>query len=149
MNHINRLYCAQSHIIERLGELVDLPDYFDIQIPIKEAIIEMAGQIKNTNDLYLSYGCAYTFDSCKALIEFLEEDFFLVQNNSDIVKLRNLHLLSYIQNIQNVITAAFQFLKLCTNEMNTQKKELVERNCREMKIGQSLKSYLFDTVQFA
>jgi len=149
MNQINRLYCAQSHFHERLGELIELPEFFDLKESMNEAISEMGGQIKNTDDLYSLYGSAHAFDSCSALLNSLENDFSLVPVNTDNILIRNLNLLSYIQNIQNVITAAFQFLMLYKVQMDRHKAEMVEKNFREMKLGKSLKLLLVQKVQFA
>jgi hypothetical protein len=150
--HIDRLYCAQSHFHERLEDVVDLPAYADLEVSIRETMMEMKTQIENTHDLYLLYNlneCDINFNSCHSLLHSLEEDFYRVQNCSADETSRNFNLLSYILNIEYSILVAFQFLQLYKVKMDNKKNLMVERNYQEMKSGQLLKSALLYKVQFA
>jgi ferritin-like metal-binding protein YciE len=147
MNQINKLYCAQSHFYERLSEVMDQPNFSDLKSALLETVNDMAGQIENTNKVYSGYNCLHSFDQCNSVLQLLEEDFNLIQENSGDAGLRNLTMLSYVQDVQNMITSASQLLQIHLKDLDKKVVKILIRNFNEMKSGQSLKLLLINKVQ--
>ena len=138
LNQIDKLYCAQSHMHERLDEINDQPDFFDLHVAIREAVNDMEQQITNTNELYSAYKCEHSFELCDSLLQTMEEDFHAVQKHSG-DSLRDISLVNYIQSIQNIISAAFQLLQLGFKNLEAHFGIIIQRNYSEMVYGQRLK----------
>jgi ferritin-like metal-binding protein YciE len=147
MNQINKLYCAQSHFYERLSEVMDQPNFSDLKSTLLETVNEMAGQIKNTNKVYSGYNCEHSFDQCDNVLQLLEEDFNLIQENSADAGLRNLTMLSYVQDVQNMITSASQLLQIHLKDLDKRIGKILIQNFNDMKTGQSLKTLLINRIQ--
>src|ERR1700761_6125336 len=146
LNQINKLYCAQSHLHERLGEITDQANFSDLHLAIREAVNDMEQQITNTNKLYSAYKCEYSFELCKSLLLTMEEDFDAVQKHSG-DSLRDMCLINYIQSIQNIISAAFQLLQLGFKKLETHFGIIIQRNYSEILYGQRLKLLVVSRIQ--
>lgn len=112
MEQLNKIYCAQSHLRERLSELLGNTDFLDIHVAIVDTIQEMDAQIASTEHLYQLMGRKYSFEKCTNLLILLEDEFNQVQLSGENTRLRDLSFLSYIQNIQHIFLSAFQHIQL-------------------------------------
>jgi len=147
MDQINKLYCAQSHLYERLSEIADHPNYADLRSAMRETILDMIGQLENMDELYSVYNCKYSFEKCHLVLQLLEEDFNLVQLNSADSRMRDFSMLNYLQNIQNMITAAFQMIQLYSVNVEAKIGLIMNRNFKAMRSGEILKQVLIDSIQ--
>jgi hypothetical protein len=148
MNQINKLYCAQSHLFERFSEIIDHHDFTDLRADMLSTIHDMEQQITNTNELYAAYQCEYSFELCNTMFLSLEEDFNQVQQHSG-NSLRDMNLLNYVQNIQNIISSTFQLIQLSAHNLDTRFGSIIRRNYQNMVDAQPFKLLLISNIQAA
>jgi ferritin-like metal-binding protein YciE len=115
--HLNRIYCANAHLAERLLEIVGTSSFKDLNNPIKETIDETEKHIAFMDSIYATLQKHYSFDKCNNLIPLLEDEFTAIHQYDDEL-LRDMCLLSYLQNIENVEKSSIQLLQLITTEKN-------------------------------
>lgn len=113
--HLNRIYCANAHLAERLLEIVGTNNFKNLNNPIKETIDETEKYIALMDSVYAALQKHYSFDKCNNLISLLEDEFTAIHQQDDEL-LRDLYLLSYLQNIENVEKNSIQLLQLINTE---------------------------------
>ncbi|MEO3404237.1 DUF892 family protein [Mucilaginibacter sp. CAU 1740] len=119
--HLNRIYCTRAHLAERLLEIVDTDNFKDLQQAIKDTIDETEEQIARMDGIYALLEKRYSFDNCTSMIAMLEDDFSAIQQQSNDINLRDMSILLYLQNIENVEENSIQILQLAAvNENNQQ-----------------------------
>ncbi|WP_461450502.1 hypothetical protein [Mucilaginibacter sp.] len=128
MDQVNRLYCAQCHLLERFSEIVDLTDFADLRAYIASTIEGLDTQINDTAEIFEVLKNKYSFDACDNLLACLESDFNKIYENTILVRSRDLALLNYLQNIQNNISAAFQIVDLKYTHTKERIAEIVAQN---------------------
>lgn len=116
--HLNRIYCANAHLAERLLEIAGTTTFKDLNNPIKETIDETEKQIAFMDDIYAALQKHYSFDTCSNLISLLEDEFTSIHQQGDDELLRDMCILSYLQNIENVEKNSIQLLQLIATEKN-------------------------------
>ncbi|WP_413669657.1 DUF892 family protein [Mucilaginibacter sp. Mucisp86] len=116
--HLNRIYCANAHLAERLLEIAGTSNFKDLNNPIKETIDETEKHIALMDSIYLALQKHYSFDQCNHLIALLEDEFTAIHQQDNDELLRDMRLLSYLQNIENVEKSSIQLLKLIAIEKN-------------------------------
>ncbi|SEO75923.1 Ferritin-like metal-binding protein YciE [Mucilaginibacter gossypiicola] len=116
--HLNRIYCANAHLVERLLEIAGTTNFKDLNNPIKDTIDETEKHIALMDSIYAALQKHYSFDKCNNLINLLEDEFTAIHQQDDDELLRDIRLLSYLQNIENVEKNSIQLLKLMASERN-------------------------------
>lgn len=147
MEQLNKIYCAQSHLRERLSELLDNNDFLDLRPVIAATVQEMDTEVASTEQVYLLMGRKYSFEKCTNLLSVLEDDFNQVQLTAHDIKLRDLALLTYMQNIQHIAISAFQRIQLGHSKLAGYVKEIT--NIASLLPGELLKQLLLDRLHAA
>lgn len=117
-DHLNRIYCAQAHLAERLLEITDTDTFKDINIPIKETISETEQQIARMDGIYAQLQQRYSFDNCSGLISLLEDEFTTIHQQTDDEVLRDMCILSYLNYVTSIEKSSIQVLRLTAIEKN-------------------------------
>jgi ferritin-like metal-binding protein YciE len=115
--HLNKVYCAKSHLLERLSELEEQSNFEDLKDIIKTTIGQVEQQSQMLNQVYTQFKETYTFENCEALINFLEEIFISIHHQSADKTLRNASVLSYLYYIESVELASIRILILAAEKM--------------------------------
>jgi hypothetical protein len=139
MDQLNKLYCAQSHLCERFAEIIDQTEVSDLAPILAVTISDMEIQLTRTNQYFLSTCTQYSFDQCDNMLKSLEDDFELLQDHLADKPLRDKFLLSYLQNIQNIISAAIQLLRLKKNSHDSHLAKLLGSSDEALSSGEALK----------
>lgn len=108
--HLNRLYCAESHLIERLDEIDHIAD-----IGIREVTIDVVknaeGQIVILDKICGFLNTKYSFESCPHLVNFLEESFGLFHTLLNDPYLKHIIMAAYLKQIEAICISSGKVLK--------------------------------------
>ena len=103
---LNKIYCCQTHIFERLSEISDDPCFADVSTEISLTLLELEKHIAATEEIYLYLKFSYSFDAHVDLVFKLENDFYMVQKNSNNKRIRNAALSTYVKLVHSSIVSA-------------------------------------------
>lgn len=141
--HLNRIYCTRAHLAERLLEIADTENFKDLQQAIKDTIDETEEQIARMDGIYALLEKRYSFDNCASIIALLEDDFTAVQQQSDDITLRDMSILLYLQNIENVEENSIQILQLAAaNENNQQLNQFLHQHLNNITAKRTLYNFI-------
>lgn len=115
--HLNRVYCAKSHLLERLSELEEQNYFEDLKEVIKDTTVQVEQQVQQLNQVYEQINETFTFENCEALISFLEDIFINIHRQSGNKILRNAFVLSYLYDIESLEMASFRMMILAAQKM--------------------------------
>jgi len=128
MEQLNKLFCAQSHLEERFTEIVDNPAIADLRDEVAKSIQEIGVQLSDTLKIYTFLNREHSFALCDKIVFMLEDDFDNIQKNIKNSRSRDLAFINYIQNIQNLISAAFQMIQLKKGNLDEKIDQLISQN---------------------
>jgi ferritin-like metal-binding protein YciE len=121
MEHLNRLYCAKAHIVERLPDIVDAARYKGIKTDISTAIELAELQVTKMDQIYGLFNARYSFENVNGLIEFLERSFTAFQWNMADPELSAIMIISYLGFIECLETTSVHILKLLAIKLKNEK----------------------------
>lgn len=134
IDHLNRIYCAKSHLQERLPEMRSFANFIDLVNAITETLVDVEQQISRMDEIYFLLGVKPGFDNCKGVIGLIEDAFSAIHQRGDDPQTRDLSILFYLQNIESIEMASFKMLKLAAPKMERKEiKQLLKENFDEAK----------------
>ncbi|AYL98986.1 DUF892 family protein [Mucilaginibacter celer] len=113
--HLNRIYCTRAHLAERMLEVVDNDNFKDLQQAIKDTINETEEQIARMDGVYALLEKRYSFENCTSVVAMLEDDFTAIQQQSNDEQLRDMSIILYLQDIEQIEKNSIQLLQLVAN----------------------------------
>src|ERR1700754_5281761 len=75
ISHLNRIYCAKSHLQERLPEIRVHAHFSDLIHAITETLIDVEKQVSRMDEIYLLMGLQHNFENCQGVIGLIEDTF--------------------------------------------------------------------------
>ncbi len=130
--HLNRVYCAKAHLLERLPELAAEANFADLHDAIIETNKDVTKQLSRMEEIFSLIDSYISFDKCGDLIELIENAFHSVHLHKNDPELRNLSILFYMQNIERIAMTSFRILQLTAAKLhNTQVERLLLENFEE------------------
>jgi ferritin-like metal-binding protein YciE len=143
--HLNRIYCANAHLAERLLEISGTSSFKDLNSPIKETIDETEKHIAIMDGIYVLLQKRYSFDNCSSLIALLEDEFTAIHQQGDDELLRDMCVLSYLQNIENVEKNSIQLLQLTAIEKSSEPITLfLDKYLNHSEVKRTLYNFIID-----
>lgn len=137
--HLNKIYCAKLHLAERLPELADQADFGDLEKAIHETRDDIVKQIARIEEIYILLNAEPVINNCDTVIDFVEEGYSAIYEQSFNSKTRDLSILFYMSLIESVEMASFKILQLVSIEFsNMQIKQLLQENFDESKADREL-----------
>jgi ferritin-like metal-binding protein YciE len=112
VDHLNRIYCAKSHLAERLPEIYEEAGFADLKQAIKETIHTIENQIARMDEIFELLNLRYSFENCNSLITFLEKTFSDLQQQFGDHELRDLLIVTYLYQQESVEMASFRILQI-------------------------------------
>jgi len=132
IDHLNRIYCAKSHLQERLPELRAQAQFSDLSQSISETLVGVEKQVSRMDQIFLLLKIKHTFENCQGLIGMIENTFTAIQQERKEAALPDLSILFYLQQIETVEMASFKMLNLTAPLMNNEKlRQLLKENFDE------------------
>ena len=117
IDHLNKVYCAKSHLIERLPEVLDHVHFEDLHKAITQTINLIECQLADIEKIYIHLNITYSFENCTALINQLDDAFITIQRKGSDKELRDLFALAYLYIIESMELASFQILELISRKI--------------------------------
>ena len=139
ITHLNRIYCAKLHLINRLLEIERLSHFRDLQQAIAETTEEVQKQITRMGEIYELLDAEVAIESHKGLTGLVEDAFIAVKQQSADPVLRDMSILFYMQNIESVEMTSFQVLQMAAVKLkDKQISQLLKENFDAAKADRSL-----------
>jgi len=139
IDHLNRVYCAKSHLVERLPEIHDEAAFSDLKHGIKETILSTERQLARIDQIFAHMHVQYSFDKCQTLISFLETLFESLQLHATDTDFRDLSIVTYLYQLDSIELASSNILQIAVNNLNSQQiKLLINDNYSEAKAENAL-----------
>lgn len=134
INHLNRIYCAKSHLQERLPEIREHAHFTDLVHAVTETMVDVEKQISRMDKIYWLLEIKPGFETCQGIIGLMEDLFTAICRNSAELVMRDLSILFYLQNIESIEMASFKMLNLASPKLGENKiKQLLKDNFNEAK----------------
>ena len=124
ISHLNRIYCAKSHLQERLPEIRTHAHFTDLFGAISESIADVERQIARMDSIYQLLNAEPNFENCKDMIGLIENAFNVIFEDSENPVTRDLSILFYLQQIESIEMAAYRLLNMVAPLTN--RKEIVK-----------------------
>jgi len=139
LDHLNHIYCAKSHLVERLPEIEEEAYFKDLKNAIIETKEDVERQIGRMDEIYKLMNAKSSFGNCGGLIGMVEDAFLAIQLQRKSSILRDLSILFYLQNIESVEMSSFQILQVAAFKLkNHQVTQLLKENFDEAKGDRAL-----------
>lgn len=139
IDHLDRIYCAKSHMVESFPGIAGQAHFSDLYYAIMETVDDVRKQIRRMDNIYQLLGTKCSTTSCTGLIGMLEETLSVINDLSDDVQLRDMAILFYLQNIESIEMASFQVLQIVAKNFNNPEiSQLLTENFDEAKDDRGL-----------
>ncbi|MFC0512650.1 DUF892 family protein [Mucilaginibacter angelicae] len=141
MEHLNRLYCAKAHIVERLPDIADAGCFKSIKNAVNEAIERAEVQVHKMDQIYSLFNTKYSFDNVSNLVGFLEKSFTSFQWNMTDPDLGLIMIISYLSFIECLEASSVHILKMLAIKLQNEKLSFLLRD-NFVKVDRTLASQL-------
>ncbi len=137
--YLDRIYCAKSHLLERLPELASQAHFSDLKNAINETVEDVEKQIARMKMIYLLLGNEPSDVQCSGLVAMVEDAYDDIHRNGEDAVMQDMAILFYLQNIESVEIASFQVLQMAAvNMKDKQIEQLIRENFDEAKEDRAL-----------
>lgn len=139
IDHLNRIYSAKLHLIERLPSLYHEAHFSDLKNAIAETVQHVEKQIARMELIYAILDEDVAPANVLGLTSLIDDAFEAIQLQKDDGELRDLSIVFYLQNIESVEMASFQILQMAAVKIkNHQVSQLLKENFEEAKSDRTL-----------
>lgn len=138
IEHLDKIYCAKSHLIERLPKLIPHVHFPELKEAMVQTLENVRTEISRMDLIYALIEADYSSCSNRGLIGFVDDAFAAIDRQSSDERLRDLSLLFYLQNIESVEMASFQMLQMTAIKLkNRQIGNLLKENYEQAKANRT------------
>ncbi|WPU95699.1 DUF892 family protein [Mucilaginibacter sabulilitoris] len=138
-DNLNRIYCAKSHLLERLSEVVEFVAFADLKFAMLGTLDELENQLSRMDELYQLLGLEYSFSSCSGIISVFENAFSAIDLKHDNMVARDLSIFCYLLKVESIELASFQMLEVLSGQLKDDRiKQILEENFEESKADKAL-----------
>ena len=139
IDHLNKIYCAKAHLLERLPEIGLQAQFSDLKYAITETLEDVEKQIARMDEIYTLLETRPSIANCKGLAGMVEDAYEAIHEQNTDTELRDLSILFYMQNIESVEMASFQVLEIAAVKLkDKQIIQLLKENLDEAKADKAL-----------
>jgi ferritin-like metal-binding protein YciE len=110
ITHLNRVYCAKSHLQERLPELIGHVHFSDLAHAISETLTDVENQLVRMEQIFSILDTQPQLEDCLGMTCLIENAFSAIHQDPDDPEMRDLSILFYLQNIESIEMASFNML---------------------------------------
>jgi ferritin-like metal-binding protein YciE len=133
------VYCANSHLAERLPELTDQRMFEDLHVAVNSTVRDVNGHLERVNNLFELIGSSVNMNECNNMISMMEDAFSMIHKRTNDPLYRDLAILYYLQSISNIEETSYQMLDVVASKMNNlHLKLLIIENHQQAKIIKAL-----------
>ena len=139
LEHLNHIYWAKAHLVERLPEIEEIAFFKDLKQAIIETKEDVERQMVRIDEIFTLLDSKSSAENCDGIIAMVEGAFSSIQLRADNSILRDLSILFYMQNIESIEISSFQILQIAAVKMkNIQITQLLKENYDEAKRDRTL-----------
>lgn len=139
ISHLDRIYCAKTHMLDLFRNIAELAHARDIYLAVQETADDIQKQIARMEEIYNIMSAGYNESTCVGMVSMLDEARAAVHDAELEGPLRDLSILFYLQNIESIEAASFQVLQLVSRSLDMPEVEqLVRENFDEAKEDRAL-----------
>lgn len=139
IDHLNLIYCAKLHIIEKLPVLAEYATFADLRNAILETASDIQKQILRMDEIYILIDASYSKKRCAGTLGLIEDVFSAISEKNDDTLLRDLSILFYMQHMESIEIASFKVLQMTAAALqNNQISQLLLENFDEAKDDRKL-----------
>ncbi len=136
--HLNKIYCAKSHLGERLPEIADQAGYRDLKNAILETLEDVVKQISRIEEIFVMLDSIPSLDGSDFLVNLVEDGFNSIHGYEN-TKKRDLSILFYLMLIESIEISSFKILMIAASEMpDVGVRQLLKENFDESKADKEL-----------
>lgn len=129
ITHLNRIYCAKTHLVKRLPEIESLAHFDDLKEAVAETTDEVEKQIARMREIYDLLNAEVAIESHNGLTGLVEDAFTAIRQHGADPELRDMSILFYMQNIESVEMTSFQVLQIAAVKLKDPRiSELLKEN---------------------
>ncbi|HWZ14303.1 MAG TPA: DUF892 family protein [Mucilaginibacter sp.] len=138
-SHLNRIYCAKTHLVTRLPEMEDKANFSDLQQAIVDTRKDVEKQIARMQEIYSLLEEEISIESFNGMMGLVDDAFTAIHQQSGDPWMRDMSILFYLQNIESLETASFQALQIAAVKLKDDEiKRLLKENYTAAKTDRSL-----------
>lgn len=117
--HVIRIFCAKSHLLERLPELADQPNFKDLAVAIEDTINTTENQLEGLCTRFGFLKMPGIMDDCDALIASMESCFSMIHTWNQDRLARDLNILHYLQSVSATELCSLEILFIASNNFGS------------------------------
>jgi ferritin-like metal-binding protein YciE len=139
VSHLNRIYYAKAHLVNKLPQLQDEVYFRDLKSAIRETVGDVEKQMARMELIYTLLDASIGRGSIHGLTGLVDDAFEAIPEQAGDAELRDMSIIFYLQNIESVEMASFQVLQIAAVKLkNKQVKQLLKENYAEAKADRTL-----------
>jgi ferritin-like metal-binding protein YciE len=139
VKHLNRIYFAKAHLVNKLPLLEDEVNFKDLQHAIRETVEDVEKQMARMELIYELLDAQISKGSIHGLAGLVDDAFEAINEQVNEAELRDMSIIFYLQNIESVEMASFQVLQMAAVKLrNKHIKQLLKENYDEAKADRTL-----------
>ena len=120
LKHLDRIYAAKLHLIERLPSLAKQAQFTDLRKAIKDTVADVEKQIARMQLIYTLMDAEVNRGSIHGLSGLIDDAFEAIAEQSGDAELQDLSIIFYLQNIESVEMASFQILQMAAVKLHNE-----------------------------
>jgi len=134
LKHLDRIYAAKVHLVERLPSLLDQAQFSDLRNAILDTVANVEKQIARMQLIYTLLDAEVNRGSIHGLAGLIDDAFEAIAEQEGEAELQDLSIIFYLQNIESVEMASFQILQMAAVKLhNSHINKLLKDNYDEAK----------------
>jgi ferritin-like metal-binding protein YciE len=139
VKHLDRIYFAKAHLVNKLPQLKNEVYFNDLQLAIQETVDDVEKQMARMEVIYELLDSKITNGSIHGLTGLVDDAFEAIREQEGEAELRDMSIIFYLQNIESVEMASFQVLQMASVKLkNKQVKQLLQENYDEARADRTL-----------
>lgn len=139
IHHLNRVYSAKTHLLNKLPEILFQVQFADLEGAIHETIEIVQNQRKRMEMIYQIMDSPITKGSVSGLEGLINDSFEDIKSHQGNPELRDMSIMFYMTNIEAMEMASFQILQLLSVKLGNDKiKSLIKENFDEAQADKAL-----------
>ncbi|MBL4676672.1 MAG: DUF892 family protein [Mucilaginibacter sp.] len=144
---LDRIYCAKTHLVERLPELADQAHFIDLRHAVAETLEDVILQLHRLDEIYELLDRPHSAIRCDSIVAMVEDAYSAIHVHTDEPELRDLAILFYMQNIESIEAASFQVMRIAAVKIKNERiKQLLKENYDDAKADRAL--FLLITAKY-
>jgi ferritin-like metal-binding protein YciE len=139
IDHLNRICCAKTHLVNRLPEAAVAAHFADVRHAMDETKEDVQKQIERMNGIFELMGAEQSDVACHGMVALLDEALIAIHDQDGDDVLRDMAILFYMQNIESIEQASFQVLQMAAVKLHDKRiSQLLKENYEEAKEDRAL-----------